>query len=173
MSGCRCGTMARAGLCLGHLYGWFLFAGGCHLWSGCSYNIVAAAPIVVPQLHIDPVVLPDPQHLQMTAYVPGGDTLISSRSASVADRGDRVFAVLQTVLRQRFPDMVHVGFNVVKVHPSSLMLDPIPRSQKEKVVTVYTDDVLRLNAVVLLHFRFPPYDEEGAIYTLRRLRLHP
>ena len=135
-------------------------------------NIVAAAPIVVPQLHIDPVVLPDPQYLQVTAYVPGGDTLISSRSASVADRRDRVFAVLQTVLRQRFPDMAHVGFNVVKVHPSSSMLDTLPRSQKEKVVTVYTDDVLRLNAVVLLHLRFPPYDEEGAIYTLRRLRLH-
>ena len=48
----------------------------------------------------------------------------------------------------------------------------ILRSQKEKVVTVYTDDVLKLNAVVLLHLRFPPYDEEGAIYTLRRLRLH-
>ena len=135
-------------------------------------NIVAAAPILVPQLHVDPVVLPDPQYLQVTAYVPGGDTLISSRSASVADRRDRVFAVLQTVLRQRFPDMSHVGFNVVKVHPSSSMLDPILRSQKEKVVTVYTDDVLRLNAVVLLHLRFPPYDEEGAIYTLRRLRLH-
>ena len=135
-------------------------------------NIVAAAPILVPQLHVDPVVLPDPQYLQVTACVPGGDTLISSRSASVADRRDRVFAVLQTVLRQRFPDMAHVGFNVVKVHPSSSMLDPILRSQKEKVVTVYTDDVLRLNAVVLLHLRFPPYDEEGAIYTLRRLRLH-
>ena len=101
-----------------------------------------------------------------------GVTPYSSRSASVADRRDRVFAVLQTVLRQRFPDMAHVGFNVVKVHPSSSMLDPILRSQKEKVVTVYTDDVLRLNAVVLLHLRFPPYDEEGAIYTLRRLRLH-
>ena len=93
-------------------------------------------------------------------------------SASVADRRDRVFAVLQTILRQRFPDMAHVGFNVVKVHPSCSMLDPLPRSQKEKVVTVYTDDVLRLNAVVLLHLKFPPYDEEGAIYTLRRLRLH-
>ena len=30
-------------------------------------NIVAAAPIVVPQLHIDPDVLPDPQNLQVTA----------------------------------------------------------------------------------------------------------
>ena len=119
-------------------------------------NIVAAAPILVPQLHVDRVVLPDPQYLQVTAYVPGGDTLISSRSASVADRRDRVFAVLQTVLRQRFPDMSHVGFSVLKVHPSSSMLDPILRSQKEKVVAVYTDDVLRLNAVVLLHLRFPP-----------------
>ena len=135
-------------------------------------HIVAAAPIIVPQLHVDPVVLPDPQLLQVTAYVPGGDTLISSRSASVADRRDRVYAVLQTLLRQRFPDMSHVGFNVVKVHPSSSMLDPTFLSQKEKVVAVYTDEVLRLNAVVLLRLSFPPYEEEGAIYTLRRLRLH-
>ena len=173
VSRCRCGTMAMR---------WTLPWSPVWMVSFCRWRslvvrlfvttLMAAAPIVVPQLHIDPVVLPDPQYLQVTAYVPGGDTLISSRSASVADRRDRVFAVLQTILRQRFPDMAHVGFNVVKVHPSCSMLDPLPRSQKEKVVTVYTDDVLRLNAVVLLHLKFPPYDEEGAIYTLRRLRLH-
>ena len=39
-------------------------------------------------------------------------------------------------------------------------------------MAVYTDDVLRLNAVVLLRLSFPPYEEEGAIYTLRRLRLY-
>ena len=43
-------------------------------------NILQAAPLIIPQLHIDQMVLPDPQLLQVTAYVPGGDTLISSRS---------------------------------------------------------------------------------------------
>ena len=44
-------------------------------------NILLAAPLIIPQLHIDHVVLPDPQLLQVTAFVPGGDTLISSRSS--------------------------------------------------------------------------------------------
>ena len=134
-------------------------------------NVLAAAPTMVPQLHVDPLVLPDPQFLQVTAHVPGGDTLISSRSASLVDRRDRVYAVLHTLLRQRFPDMLHVGFEILKVHPSSSWLDPTFMSQKEKAVVVYTDEVLRQNAVVFLRLSFPPYEEEGAIYTLRRLRL--
>ena len=100
-------------------------------------NILAAAPIMVPQLHVDPLVLPDSQFLQVTAHVPGGDTLISSRSASLVDRRDRVYAVLHTRLRQRFPDMLHVGFEILKVHPSSSWLDPTFVSQKEKAVAVF------------------------------------
>ena len=57
-------------------------------------NIIAAAPIMMPQIHIDPLVLPDPQLLQVTASVPGGDTLVSSRSVTVIDRRDRVYTVL-------------------------------------------------------------------------------
>ena len=37
-------------------------------------------------------------------------------------------------------------------------------------MAVYTDEVLRQNAAVFLRLSFPPY-EEGAIYTMRRLRL--
>ena len=134
-------------------------------------NIITAAPILVPQLHVDPLVLPDSQFLQVSAYVPGGDALISSRSVSLVDRRDRVYAVLHAVLRQRFPDMLHVGFEILTVHPSSTWLDPTFGPQKEKVVIVYTDDFLRRNAAVLLRLSFPPYEEEGAIYTTRRLRL--
>ena len=36
---------------------------------------------------------------------------------------------------------------------------------------VYTDELLRMNAAILLRLSFPPYEEEGAIYTTRRLRL--
>ena len=99
-------------------------------------NILTAAPIVTPRIHIDPLVLPDPQLLQVTAFVPGGDTLISSRSVAVVHRRDRVYAVLDTVLRQRFPDMLHVGFEILTVHPSSKWLDPTFSPQKEKVVVV-------------------------------------
>ena len=132
-------------------------------------NILTAAPIVTPRIHIDPLVLPDPQLLQGTTFVPGGDTLISSRSVVVVHRRDRVYAVLNMVLRQRFLDMLHVGFEILTVHPSSKWLDPTFCPQKEKVVIVYTD--LRRDASVLLRLSFPPYDEEGAICIQRRLRL--
>ena len=101
-------------------------------------NILAAAPIVSPRMHIDPLVLPDPQLLQVTAFVPGGDTLISSRSVVVIHRRDRVFTVLDSVLRQRFPDMLHVGFEILTAHPSWKWLDPSFCPQKEKVVIVST-----------------------------------
>ena len=42
-------------------------------------NIRLAAPLIIPQLHIDQMVLTDPQLLQVTAFVPGGDILLSPR----------------------------------------------------------------------------------------------
>ena len=56
-------------------------------------NIWLAAPLIIPQLHIDQVVLTDPQLLQVTAYVPGGDTLISSRSLTMTEKRNRVFTI--------------------------------------------------------------------------------
>ena len=111
---------------------------------------------MTPRIHIDPLVVPDPQLLQVTAFVPGGDTQISSRSVVVVHRRDRVYSVLDAVLRQRFPDMLHVGFEILTAHPSSKWLDPAYCPQKEKVVIVYTDEFLR---------------REGAVYLQRRLRL--
>ena len=134
-------------------------------------NIIAAAPIIVPQLLVDPLVLPDSQFLLATVHVPGGDTLISSRSTSLMDCRDRAYVVLNMRLRQRFPDMLQVGFEILKVHLSLSWIDPIFMPQKETAVVVYTDETVRQNAVVYLRLCFPPYEEEGAIYTLRRLRL--
>ena len=73
-------------------------------------NIWLAAPLIIPQLHIDQVVLTDPQLLQVTAFVPGGDTLISSRSLTMIEKRNRVFTILDSTLRQRFTDMRNVGF---------------------------------------------------------------
>ena len=69
-------------------------------------NIIAAAPITVPQLHVDPLVLPDSEFLQVTAHVPGGDTLISSRSAfSVVGHGPSLgLASLALLTGDRFSD---------------------------------------------------------------------
>ena len=73
-------------------------------------NIWLAAPLIIPQLHIVQVVLTDPQLLQVTAFVPGGDTtLMSSRSLTMTEKRNRVFTILDSTLRQRFTDMRNVG----------------------------------------------------------------
>ena len=134
-------------------------------------NIFLAAPLIIPQMHIDQLVWPDPQLLQVTAYVPGGDTLISSRSITIIQRRDRAYAVLDTVLRQRLPDMMYVGFLLLTAHPSSKWFDPTFCPQREKVVVVYSDELLQGAASVLLRLSLSPHDAEGAIYVRRRLRL--
>ena len=134
-------------------------------------NIRLAAPLIIPQLHIDQMVLTDPQLLQVTAFVPGGDTLISSRSLTMTEKRNRVFTILDSGLRQRFADMRNVGFLLLTAHPSSKWTDPAFSPQKEKVVVVYSDDVLQGSASVLLRLSLPPHDAEGAIYVRRRLRL--
>ena len=119
-------------------------------------NIRLAAPLIIPQLHIDQVVLTDPQLLQVTAFVPGGDTLISSRSLTMTEKRNRVFTILDSMLRQRFTDMRNVGFLLLTAHPSSKWMDPVFSPQKEKVVVVYSDEVLQGSASVLLRLSLPP-----------------
>ena len=89
----------------------------------------------------------------------------------MVQRRDRVFAVLDTVLRQRFPDMLHVGFEILTIHPSAKWLDATFSPHKEKEVIVYSNEFLRQAAAVLLQLSLPPHDAEGAIYVPRRLRL--
>ena len=129
-------------------------------------NIWLAAPLIIPQLHIDQVVLTDPQLLQVTAFVPGRDTLISSRALTMIERRNRVFTILDSTLRQRFTDMSNVGFLLLTAHPSSKWMDPAFSPQKEKVVVVYSDEVLQGSASVLLRLSLPPHDAEGAIYVI-------
>ena len=113
-------------------------------------NIRLAAPLIIAQLHIDQVVLTDPQLLQVTAFVPGADTLIFSRSFTMTEKRN-----LDSMLRQRFTDMRNVGFLLLTAHPSSKWMDLAFSPRKEKVMVVYSDEVL----------------QEGAIYVRRRLRL--
>ena len=70
-------------------------------------NFLAAAPTVSLRMHQEVFVLPDPHLVQVTAYVPAGDTLMSSRALMVISRRDVVVPTLQTELRRRFPDMEH------------------------------------------------------------------
>ena len=86
----------------------------------------------------------------VTAFVPGGDTLISSRSLTMIEKRDRVFTILDSMLRQRFTDMRYVGLLLLTAHPSSKWMDPAFSPQKEKVVVVYSEEVLQGSASVLL-----------------------
>ena len=140
------------------------------------------------------------QH-QACRSVPGGDTLISSRSLTMTEKRNRVFTILDSILRQRFTDMRNV-VSLAYCPPfiqmdgpgvqstifffcciAELAIKPCRSSrsklrgaafspQKEKVVVVvYSDEVLQGSASVLLRLSLPPHDAEGAIYVRRRLRL--
>ena len=96
---------------------------------------------------------------------------VRNLGASVTEKRNRVFTILDSMLRQRFTDMRNVGFLLLTAHPSSKWMDPAFSPQKEKVVVVYSDEVLQGSASVLLRLSLPPHDAEGAIYVRRRLRL--
>ena len=59
--------------------------------------------------------------------------------------------------------MRNVGFLLLTAHPSSKWMDPAFSPQKEKVVVVYSDDVLQGSASVLLRLSLPPHDAEVAM----------
>ena len=73
-------------------------------------------------------------------------------------------------LRSRFSDLREVGFRVIPVHPAVTWNAPILTLNKEKMVLIYEDVVLQLDAVVFLKLHLPPFYGEGAIYCPRRLR---
>ena len=73
-------------------------------------------------------------------------------------------------LRSRFSDLREVGFRVIPVHPAVTWNAPILTLNKEKMVLIYEDVVLQLDAVVFLRLHLPPFYGEGAIYCPRRLR---
>ena len=67
--------------------------------------------------------------------------------------------------------MMYVGFLLLTAHPSSRWLDSAFAPQREKVVVVYSDELLQGAASVLLRLSLSPHDAEGAIYVRRRMRL--
>ena len=59
---------------------------------------------------------------------------------------------------------------MIPVHPVVTWHAPTLTLNKERMVLLYEDVVLRLDAVVLLRLHLPPYRGEGAIYCPRILR---
>ena len=131
-------------------------------------NMVIAAPLIVGALHLDMDAMPDTSLVRVTIYIPGGNTLISSRMLTVTCLRTMMETSVLGELRRRFGDLRLVGFRVVPVHPAVSWNAPILTTNKERMVLVYDDGELQLDAVVLLRLSLPPL--EGAIYCPRRLR---
>ena len=74
------------------------------------------------------------------------------------------------LLRQSLSDLREVSFRVTPVHPVVTWHAPVLPLNKEKMILIYEDVVLQLDAVVVLRLHLPPYCGEGAIYCPRRLR---
>ena len=104
-------------------------------------------------------------------YIAGGYTLISSRVYERVDVHAKV--VLTGGLHKRFPDLVEVNFDLVKVHGSISSLDPVVNHAKvHYVLAVIEEDPVE--AIVVLKLDMPPYVDIGAIFvpqTLTKNRL--
>ena len=142
------------------------------VWCGPTLmqNMMVAAPLIAGTLHIDMDALPDTSLVRVTIYIPGGNTLISSRVLSVTCLRTMMETCTLGELRRRFGDLRLVGFRVIPVHPVVTWNAPILTLNKEKMVLVYEDVVLQLDAVVFLRLHLLPFFGEGALYCPRRLR---
>ena len=133
-------------------------------------NMVAAAPLITTALHVDQDVMPDTSLVRVTTYIPGGDTLVSSRLLTVTCMGTVMETFLLGELRRRLADLRPVGFHILPVHPAASWNDPRVTMGKEKMVLVYEDATLQTDAVVFLRLQLPPFFGEGAIYCPRSIR---
>ena len=142
------------------------------VWCGPTLmqNMVVAAPLLTGTLHFDMDAMIDTSLVRVTIYIPGGNTLTSSRVLSVTCLRTMLETCALGELRSRFRDLREVGFRVIPVHPVVTWNAPILTLSKEKMVLIYEDVVLQLDAVVFLRLHLPPYCGEGAIYCPRRLR---
>ena len=76
-------------------------------------------------------------------------------------------------LPKRFPDLMTVNFDLVKVHNSVSMLDPVVNHAKVHYVLASIEED-PVEAVVVLKLDLPPYVDIGAIFvpqTLTKSRL--
>ena len=94
-------------------------------------------------------------------YIPGGNSLIFSRSYERVDVHSKVF--LTGGLHKRFPDLTTENFDLVKVHNAVNMLDPVVNHAKLYYALVYIEED-PVDVVVVLRLDLPPYEDIGAIF---------
>ena len=79
-------------------------------------NMLVAAPLIAGTLHLDMDAMHDMSLVRVTTYIPGGNTLISSRVLSVTCLRTTLETCVLGELRSRFRDLRVVGFRVIPVH---------------------------------------------------------
>ena len=106
------------------------------VWCGPTLmqNMLVAAPLIAGTLHVDMDAMPDTSLVRVTIYIPGGNTLISSRVLSVTCLRTMMETCALGELRSRFGDLRLVGFRVIPVHPVVTWNAPILTLNKEKMV---------------------------------------
>ena len=127
------------------------------VWCGATLmqNMVVAAPLLTGTLHFDMEAMTDTSLVRVTVHIPGGNTLNSSRVLRVTCPRTMLEIWALSALRSRFCDLREVGFRVIPVHPAVTWNAPILPLHKEKMVLIYEDVVLQLDAVVLLKMHLP------------------
>ena len=85
-------------------------------WCGPTLmqNMLVAAPLIAGTLHIDMDAMPDMSLVRVTTYIPGGNTLISSRVLSVTCMRTTLKICVLEELRSHFRDLRAVGFRMIR-----------------------------------------------------------
>ena len=104
-------------------------------------------------------------------YIAGGYTLISSR---IYERMDvHCKEILKGCIHQRFPDVVELNFDLVKVHWSISAIEPVVNHARNHYILAIIEEEPE-ESIVVLKLDLPPYVDIGAIFvplTLTKRRL--
>ena len=129
------------------------------VWCGPTLmqNMVVAAPLLNGTLYFDMDAITDTSLVRVTIYIPGGNTLTSSRVLTVTCLRALSETCALGELRSRFSDFREVSFRVTPVHPVVTWHAPVLPLNKGKMILIHGDVVLQLDAVVVLRLHLPPY----------------
>ena len=111
------------------------------VWCGLTLmqNMGVAAPLITGTLHFDMDVTIDTSLVRVTTYIPGGNTLCSSRVLSVICPRTMQETCTLGELRSRFRDLREVDFRLILAHPVIIWHEPILALNRERMVLRYED----------------------------------
>ena len=148
----------------GEVCQWFLHSGPL---CGSFSELFHTAPLHAVTLHTVTQYPSERDVRWSIVYIPGGNTLIFSRSYERVDVHSLV--ILKGGLHKRFPDLTQENFDLVKVHHSVNTLAPVVNHAKLHYALVYAEEN-PLDVVVVLRLDLPPYEDIGAIFVPQVLK---